>query len=189
METENGEKKRNDKRSERTKKLISDTFIKLLRKRMFNEITVNEICLAAELSRATFYMYFEDKYALLRYTVGMFQREIRQRAGSEELKRVLPAMVAILSENKKVMHHLAYADKSREMQDLLHNYFVDELTVSMEKQQREGITLAMPVKMLAVYHAAGMTYLIYWWLEGGFDISEHEFVNNLLVLSGEEPIP
>ncbi|KPL80302.1 TetR/AcrR family transcriptional regulator [Herpetosiphon geysericola] len=54
-----------DPRAKRTRKLILDALIQLLRTRTFEEVTVNEIAEAATINRATFYAHFSDKYALV----------------------------------------------------------------------------------------------------------------------------
>ncbi len=54
-----------DKRIIKTKKNIKSTFIQLLSKDAFENITVTDICRAGETSRITFYNYYEDKYSLV----------------------------------------------------------------------------------------------------------------------------
>jgi len=41
--------------------------LKLLNRRNFEKITVNDICEEALVSRATFYAHFNDKYDLFKY--------------------------------------------------------------------------------------------------------------------------
>jgi len=51
----------------RTKLAILQAFNKLAKKKDFDKITVEQICKEAEVSRATFYRYFEDKYDVMNY--------------------------------------------------------------------------------------------------------------------------
>ncbi len=44
----------------RTKKLIQESFIGLLEVKPFREITVRDLCSAADINRATFYRYYVD---------------------------------------------------------------------------------------------------------------------------------
>jgi AcrR family transcriptional regulator len=58
-----------DRRVKRTRKLIQQAFRDLLNEQDFNDITIHEIAERAEVNRATFYLHFEDKYALLAHSV------------------------------------------------------------------------------------------------------------------------
>ena len=53
-----------DKRIIKTKKNLKNTRISLLDKKPFEQITVTELCQAAETSRITFYTHYNDKYEL-----------------------------------------------------------------------------------------------------------------------------
>jgi len=54
-----------DLRSIRTRKFIIESFIKLIEKKGFNNITISDITTGAMINRATFYRHFLDKYDLL----------------------------------------------------------------------------------------------------------------------------
>lgn len=54
-----------DPRVIRTRKLIMDAFIHVLKKKEFKDITINDITAEATVNRATFYYHFIDKYDLL----------------------------------------------------------------------------------------------------------------------------
>ncbi|MDY4122723.1 MAG: TetR/AcrR family transcriptional regulator [Ellagibacter isourolithinifaciens] len=53
-----------DKRVAKTKRTIKRTLVELLATMPFEKITVTELCRAADVSRITFYTYYDDKYAL-----------------------------------------------------------------------------------------------------------------------------
>ena len=53
-----------DKRVVKTKRTIKRTLVELLATMPFEKITVTELCRAADVSRITFYTYYDDKYAL-----------------------------------------------------------------------------------------------------------------------------
>ncbi len=55
-----------DRRQKKTKKAIYDAFIRLLEKKNYNHITVQEIIDEADVGRATFYAHFETKDYLLK---------------------------------------------------------------------------------------------------------------------------
>jgi AcrR family transcriptional regulator len=69
-----------DPRVKRTLQLLQKAFDDLLEEKGFPNITINDIAERANVNRATFYLHFEDKYALLRYTLReSFARMLEQR--------------------------------------------------------------------------------------------------------------
>ena len=54
-----------DRRINRSRKVLKDAFISLLEKKSFEEITVTDIVMSADVNRSTFYSHFQDKEALM----------------------------------------------------------------------------------------------------------------------------
>ncbi len=84
-----------DPRVKRTRKLLQQSFAELLAERDFQSVTVHDIAERAEVNRATFYAHFEDKYALLSYSV----REALQ----DLLKERLPDMHTFTVANLRLL--------------------------------------------------------------------------------------
>lgn len=63
MSTQNYEIKQ--PKSELTRTKIADTFLELIKQKKWDRITVKEICNAADITRGTFYQYFNDIYDLM----------------------------------------------------------------------------------------------------------------------------
>jgi AcrR family transcriptional regulator len=63
-----GEKKL-DPRIKRTRQLLQQALMELMAEKSFQAITVQDITERATVNRVTFYAHFEDKYALLEYTI------------------------------------------------------------------------------------------------------------------------
>src|SRR3970040_322584 len=74
------EEKKVDPRIKRTRQLLQQALMDLMRENSFQAITVQGIAERATVNRVTFYAHFEDKYALLEYTV---REMIRQRLRSQ----------------------------------------------------------------------------------------------------------
>lgn len=54
-----------DRRTRYTRMVIAEAFFSLMREKGFSKLTVSDICKTAQISRGTFYLHYEDKYALL----------------------------------------------------------------------------------------------------------------------------
>ncbi|MBR1758838.1 MAG: TetR/AcrR family transcriptional regulator [Lachnospiraceae bacterium] len=57
--------RKEDRRAVYTKRLIRETFIELLKQKPMGKISVSQLCSIAEISRSTFYLYYEDCYQIL----------------------------------------------------------------------------------------------------------------------------
>ena len=69
-----------DPRTRRTRALLHESFLELVRVKPFEEISVQDITEAATVNRATFYAHYPDKYALLECVAGMqFEELLRSR--------------------------------------------------------------------------------------------------------------
>ena len=67
--------KKQDLRVVKTKRLLYDTLIDLMKEMPFEEIKVSDICNRALINRSTFYSHYTDKYDLFKKYVSYFFRE------------------------------------------------------------------------------------------------------------------
>lgn len=173
-------KPRKDKRSDRTKSLISDALQTLLQKGVFSGITVNDICIEAEVSRATFYLYFEDKYVLLRFTIARWGNTIQNMAVSGDLRSLVGAILDTMATHRKEINNILVADRNAEVQSMINTNFALAMITALEKQKADGTVLQVPAEALAVFCAGGVTYSILWWLERDDRISRDEMRDYLV---------
>lgn len=105
MDNENSYRsKKIDLRVQKTHKALLDALLTLLRRRNFNDITINDLCSEAFVSRATFYSHFNDKYDLLNYYLtGVRKSVIKDVYKYDELEREINQFI---SSNKKVIANI-----------------------------------------------------------------------------------
>jgi AcrR family transcriptional regulator len=70
-----------DPRVRRSRHMLFEALIKLLNQKEFNDISIQEIADEAKLNRATFYLHFPDKNALLQAMTAERFRELTARRG------------------------------------------------------------------------------------------------------------
>ncbi len=66
------ETKRDDRRTQYSKRVIKESLLELLQEKPLNKITVKELCDRADVNRSTFYAYYTDIYELHRKMVKEF---------------------------------------------------------------------------------------------------------------------
>jgi AcrR family transcriptional regulator len=104
-EQEEKKEKKLDPRIKRTRQLLQQALMELMAEKSFQAITVQDIAERATVNRVTFYAHFEDKYALLEYTMReMFRQRLRSQLpdGSlfspENLARLILMVCELLAE-------------------------------------------------------------------------------------------
>jgi AcrR family transcriptional regulator len=70
-----------DPRIVRSRRMLMDSLVRLLKKKEFDDISVQEIADEATLNRATFYLHYPDKNALLQAMTGVRFRDLIERRG------------------------------------------------------------------------------------------------------------
>ncbi len=70
-----------DRRVLRSRQMLVDAFARLLRRKDFDDISIQEITNEADLTRATFYLHFADKGALLQAMTAARFGELLQKRG------------------------------------------------------------------------------------------------------------
>jgi len=69
-----------ERRARRTRTLLQQAFLEVLRRKRFDSITIQDITEQADVNRTTFYAYFSDKYTLLESTLRVqFQQALMGR--------------------------------------------------------------------------------------------------------------
>jgi len=74
------EEKREDPRITRTRQLLHQALLGLMIEKSFEAITIQDIADRATVNRVTFYSHFQDKYALLEYSIReMFKERLHKQ--------------------------------------------------------------------------------------------------------------
>ncbi len=100
--------KKLDPRIKRTRQMLQQALIELMAEKSFQAITVQDIAERATVNRVTFYAHFEDKYALLEYTIrAMIQERFcsqlpeRSAYSPENLARLVLTVIEFMDEIRR----------------------------------------------------------------------------------------
>ena len=66
-------------KGERTRERIARSFIRLMTQKRWDKVTVREICAEADITRGTFYQYFDDIYDLMERIQNRLLEDLRNR--------------------------------------------------------------------------------------------------------------
>ena len=170
-----------DLRVKRTKKALTEAFMKLMCEKSFEDITVNELCDEAGVRRATFYKHYTDKFDFLTaYTCSLrdrFDNVIWKSDASAPTKDYYVAyakrLVGFISENTVAIENI-----------LKSNMFPTLLTIILEQNYRAtcerlkasvdaGMKLPASIEIVASMASGAVAAAVYAWFKTG-RIKSHE---------------
>ncbi|SET53914.1 DNA-binding transcriptional regulator, AcrR family [Salinibacillus kushneri] len=98
--------KKLDRRKKYTRKVLKESFIKLLAEKSISSITVKEICEMADINRSTFYTHYSDHYDLLDKIEEEITKDLSQYLNSytftidEESLQMTQKLLEYITRNK-----------------------------------------------------------------------------------------
>lgn len=180
-EIQNGVKT-TDLRVTKTHKALCAALFALLEKNSFQKITVNDLCKTALVSRATFYMHFEDKYHLLRFALAELQSQMQAEEAADQ-KEAIRRMVYFAHEKFKIFRNLLLQENNQELTRLFSEVMVASTMERLKALQQEGTEFLVPLHVLALFITGGMAHLMIWWMTSGQDMSPEELIGHLSALA------
>ena len=156
-----------DPRTIRTKQMIKDATIQLLREgTKIHQLTVQQITKQADLNRTTFYLHYVDIYDLADSLANELSTHIQQRI--EPLIEKNP-----LNNEEHLVHLLQFLRTEREqllllfqtekLEALLHELFLKLITIRRERSGK----LSKNAMIEADIKAASLVGIIMWWFKHG----------------------
>ena len=155
---------KNDRRSQRTRHLLGEALVALIREKDYSIITVSDIIERANVGRSTFYAHYRDKDALF---VGELDRVIEvlsHRIPGQEEKPFFPSLGLFrhVGEEYELYKALLWGSGI----DLLIKHMQKSLSNRIEQGlQKSGREFGVPLPILAGFIAGSFLTLLKWWLE------------------------
>lgn len=176
-----------DRRSQRTRHLLSAALVELIREKEYNTITVSDIIDRANVGRSTFYTHFRDKDDLF---VGELDRVIEllsQRIPNQEEMPFFPSLGLFrhVGEEYQLYKSLLWGPGI----DLLIKHMQKSLSKRIEQGLLEsGKEFNVPIPILANFIAGSFLTLLQWWLENKMVYSPEEMDKTFkeLIMAGLE---
>ena len=163
-----------DRRSQRTRKLLSEALIALITEQSYNAITVQDIIDRANVGRSTFYAHYQDKDDLLMSSfaelIGALEQHLAQ--DSAHTDEIFPSLA--LFQHVKAHHFLYKALLWGQGISLIYKAGQTYVTQAVERRMMalypnwQQATLPLPV--LATYVSGVLLTLIQWWLDSNMSV-------------------
>ena len=157
--------KKTDLRIVKTKKVLFDTLIKLMRQKNFDKIKISDICDEALINRSTFYAHYEDKYELLDDFIEDLKmsllKDLEDNVHNINTKEYIMKLLSIL---------IDHIDEKRDIYSaiFLNNDFlidvIERESLERLKNNNDIMKSELPLNILIKFYAGGLINVCMSWL-------------------------
>ena len=163
--------KKGDRRTRRSQKLLFDALMELILEKDYESITVSEISARADVARATFYLHFDDKDALLLSSldalVENIVEEVKQFSKQDLLSGTPHPALAVfeyVQRNPSLFRVTLNGQGGSLMLQRLRHYAAQTAHQAIETLE---VTPTIPPAFIADFIAGAMLSVLTGWLEAG----------------------
>ena len=166
-------KEKHDRRSQRTRDLVGEAFVQLLKEKGYSAITVSDIIERANIGRSTFYSHYRDKDDLF---VAQLDRVIEVLSHDMPNQGEIPFFPSLgLFRHVGEEYELYKAIVWTPGIDLFIKHLQASLGHRIEQGfQESGREFGIPIPVMANFIAGSFLTLLKWWLENKMIYSPEE---------------
>jgi AcrR family transcriptional regulator len=168
-------KRANDRRIQKTQKLLREALFSLIREKNYDSIVVKDILDRANVGRSTFYMHFGDKDDLLVSGMHDMLRSV-QAAGLPRSAKAYEQIIWFslpIFEQISQHRHAGEARIGTRGRAIIHEHLQKVLTeliaddVKKSFQSRRKSAAQIPPDIVVQYVASTFILVLNWWVENG----------------------
>lgn len=185
--------------TKRTLKNLRESLTELLMVKPLEQISIQELCDKAMISRGTFYNYFYDKYDLLNYDWSQVQLlidpefthpELNHDDYQEYMNLFLQNLIIFLSEEREIYQKIINNNANSIFTANMHEYIEAQILLKLKVAINNKINYKIPLELMADVYANTIITMGRWWLKFGDGYTEEEayeffrmLIDNSVVLS------
>ena len=173
-----------DRRILRTRQFIMDAFAELLEQKPFEKIGINEIADLANINRSTFYLHFEDKYALLDEYIAELLKDLQEQsevlAHATEFSGVENSLRIVLSclyDRKSQFRILFKKENSPYFQPRFKAIILNVIAQGSSQQPSVG---DLESEFAAQVKTSALAGIVEWWLSSSDPLPVEAMVENVM---------
>ncbi|WKZ35079.1 MAG: TetR/AcrR family transcriptional regulator [Anaerolineales bacterium] len=166
---------KNDRRSQRTRQLISDAFVELLLEKGYEAMSIRDVIERANVGRSTFYSHFRDKEELFVSQLDRLLEALSRHLPQEHVEQnpFFPSLGLFqhIQEQQNLFRALSWTSGV----DILTKHLQKSMSEKIEeKLQSSGQTYEVPAPVMANFLAGSFLTLVKWWLDNKMLYSPEE---------------
>lgn len=179
--------KKQDLRVIKTKNLLYQTLIELMKDKTFEEIKVSDICSKAMVNRSTFYAHYEDKYELLLDFINNLKEELVIELNKNENNlntreyyiKLISLFLDHIESKKNIYNSIMINNRNSIMMDILLSVVNDDL---LKRIKSNDINTKVPSDIIAKFYLGGVINLGVEWLRDSAKYTKEEIIKYLEIL-------
>lgn len=180
--------KKSDLRVIKTRKIIFQTLLELMKEKTFEEIKVSDICSKAMINRSTFYAHYEDKYKLLLDFLNTlkeeFVKELNKKDNSnisirEYYMQLISLFLDHIEDKKDIYNAIMVNNRNSIMMDILLSVVNEDI---LNRFNEQDINLKVPTDIIAKFYLGGVINIGIEWLSNSNKYSKQEILDYLEIL-------
>lgn len=170
-----------DRRIEKTRKAIFEAFIRLLKKKDFESITVSEIADVADINRVTVYKHFSDKYDLLEQCIDHILSQFLADCGSDEMEKLTLNAFDYLYNNRSTLRLLLNSTGSSALKNKIASSFINLDNFHIITKGNTPLYAEMKTQ----YLISALSGVFEWWLTAPDHYSTNDACATFLTILSE----
>ena len=186
-------KEKVDLRIVKTKKILFDTLLKLMKQKSFDKIKISDICDEALINRSTFYAHFEDKYSLLESMINDLKQDLikeldnnRNYSNTKEYYiEIIRLYLDHIENNKDTYLSIAINNRNSILTDIIYDV-IDKDIVSKLNNDEYANKLNIPKDIISKFFLGAVVNVGIYWIYNMNKYSKEELLNYLIKLIPDE---
>jgi len=172
-----------DRRIQKTRQAIMNTFVDLLAEKGFDKITINDIAERANINRGTFYLHYVDKFDLLDKCIETYVEPLRQHCSNTTDTSTdaiaLQSIFEYLEKNFTIYKLLLSNEGAGFFRNRLYATIAQALTeVSALKPENNAFSDGVTIHFLT----SGFIGVLEWWVNNSMPCNVQEITDQLMFL-------
>ena len=173
-----------DLRVIKTKKILFDSLLKLMKNKNFEKIKISDICEESLINRSTFYAHYEDKYELL---IDLFEEQkialLKKLENNENIifsKEYMMELLNILIDHIDENRETYSAILTNNRDGILIDFLIDAIERDVSdrlKNNNEIIDSNLPLDIIVKFYAGGLINIGIAWITRNEKYSKEELLS------------
>ena len=160
-----------DRRVIRTRQIIHEALISLMKEKQYEKITVQNIIDRANIGRSTFYSHFDTKDELLKSSIEhmleMLNLHMFHALEDYDNHRLIPVVEFFrhVQENSRLMKSLITGISADQFIDKVQNFLNEKIKDYLTSRISKEKEITVPLPILTTYTSSTLIFLLKWWLD------------------------
>ena len=189
-----------DRRVRKSKAAIKKAFIQLLEDSQIERITIRQISDKADINRGTFYLNYDDKYALLeemedeqiadlKKLVDIRKVNLAQKTAEEFIEifsnEVIKKVIIHISENIEFYHDILNLDRNSKIEERITDMILSNINYLIGEN---NTVYGVPDDYYLRYVSGALMSMVKYWVHDENRVSIEELVQYIVTISTRGPL-